>query len=91
MQSTTRGGDLGRFDILFAFPGESLVAGDTGFLDALDLRWGAERLEQQPGDLPFRGGWFLYLGYELAAEIEPGLGLEPDPLLPRAFAVCTLR
>ena len=87
LQSTTRGGELGRYDILFAFPGEALVAAETGFLDALDTRWRAERLERQPGDLPFRGGWFLYLGYELAAEIEPGLELEQDPLLPRAFAI----
>jgi anthranilate synthase component 1 len=87
LQSTARGGALGRYDILFAFPGESLVASDGGFLDALDARWAAEKLEQQSGDSPFRGGWFLYLGYELAAEIEPGLELEPDPLLPRAFAV----
>ena len=90
LQSTTRGGELGRYDILFAFPGESLVADESGFLDALDARWRAEQLDQQQGDLPFRGGWFLYLGYELAAEIEPGLDLESDPLLPRAFAVrCT--
>ena len=87
LQSTTRGGDLGRYDILFAFPGESLIADDRGFLDALDARWIAEKLDEQPGDFPFRGGWFLYLGYELAGEIEPGLDLEPDPLLPRAFAV----
>ena len=87
LQSTTLGGDLGRYDILFAFPGASVVAGDTGFLDALDARWAAEKLDRQPGDVPFRGGWFLYLGYELAAEIEPGLNLRPDPLLPRAFAV----
>jgi anthranilate synthase component 1 len=87
LQSTTRGGDLGRYDILFAFPGESLVASDGEFLETLDARWAAEKLEHQPGDVPFRGGWFLYLGYELAAEIEPGLDLEPDPLLPRAFAV----
>lgn len=87
LQSTTRGGELGRYDILFAYPGEALVAGDTGFLDALDSAWSDERLAEQPGELPFRGGWFLYLGYELAAEIEPGLDLDDDPLLPRAFAV----
>src|SRR5690606_2593102 len=36
---------------------------------------------------PFRGGWFLYLGYGLAAEVEPVLRLSPDPALPTAFAV----
>ena len=87
LQSTSQGGELGRYDILFASPGETLVAGCDGFLDALDQRWSMEKLDEQPGDLPFRGGWFLYLGYELAAEIEPGLELENDPLLPRAFAV----
>ena len=33
------------------------------------------QLERQPpdeaSDWPFNGGWFIYLGYELAAEIEP--------------------
>jgi anthranilate synthase component 1 len=39
---------------------------------------------------PFRGGWFLYLGYEIAGEIEPQLAL-PEQLAsdaaPRAFAL----
>jgi len=87
LQSTARGGELGRYDILFAFPGEALVAGDTHFLDALDAHWSAEKLTEQPAELPFRGGWFLYLGYELAGDIEPGLNLDADPLLPKAFAV----
>ena len=39
-----------------------------------------------PGEAPiFSSGWFLYLGYELAAEIEPTLHL-PDSQLPRAIA-----
>ena len=29
--------------------------------------------------LPFSGGWFVYLGYELAGEIEPRLRLPPSP------------
>ncbi len=35
-----------------------------------------------PPFLPFSGGWLVYLGYELAAEIEPRLRLPPgaDPL-----------
>ena len=89
LQSTGRGGTLNRFDILFAFPGEALVAGTgTDFLDELDARWQEERTDTgDPNDVPFTGGWFLYLGYELAAEIEPGLRLEPDTILPAAFAV----
>jgi anthranilate synthase component 1 len=39
-----------------------------------------------PGEgATFSSGWFLYLGYELAAEIEPRLRL-PDSQLPRAIA-----
>nr|VFK15944.1 MAG: anthranilate synthase component 1 [Candidatus Kentron sp. LFY] len=50
---------------------------DSDFLDRLD-RWFAEEQSGTlpqflPFDIPFRGGWFLYLGYELAAEIEPVL------------------
>jgi anthranilate synthase component 1 len=88
LQSTTPGGELGRYDILFAFPGEALVAHtDEKFLNALDERWQAERHDASGSDLPFTGGWFLYLGYELAQQIEPGLQLESDPILPAAFAV----
>ena len=98
LQSTARGGDLGRFDILFALPGEHLalnrnseLSGRFGqqslFLDALDNWWAEERVATQESELPYLGGWFLYLGYELAAEVEPSLQLHDDPLLPAAFAV----
>ena len=88
LQSTVRGGTLGRYDILFSFPGEALVAGEgDDFLDELDLRWQQEKIDTSTNELPFVGGWFLYLGYELAAEIEPGLQLETDTILPAAFAV----
>mgnify|MGYP001826612526 CR=1 FL=1 len=88
LQSTTRDGALGRYDILFALPGETLVASDDyRFLDELDVRWQREHRSTADSSLPFHGGWFLYLGYELAGEIEPALRLAKDPLLPRAFAV----
>jgi anthranilate synthase component 1 len=72
-----------------------------GFLDALDdwyrtekrghsgfrRNWGHSgfRDAANPGASLFSGGWFLYLGYELAAEIEPTLRL-PRAQLPRAVA-----
>ncbi len=74
-----------------AFPGRQLTADSAatsgGFLKSLDAWWQTERAESCNSALPFHGGWFVYLGYELAAEIEPTLTLQPDTLLPRAFAV----
>ena len=87
LQSTARSDDLGRFEILFACPGEPLQAGNDGaFLDALDDAF-LDEYATLDSPLPFTGGWFLYLGYELAGEIERGLDLQQDTLLPRAFAV----
>jgi anthranilate synthase component 1 len=86
LQSTAHG----RFDILFAFPGDSLVLDVEGkvmlgdgvrspgddFLSALDDWWQQESMEApEQGGLPFTGGWFVYLGYELAGQIEPCLQL----------------
>ena len=73
-----------RFDILAMANGESLRlasdgrlsgphAGRQGFLAALENWWTALRLPEAASPLPFTGGWLLYLGYELAAEIEPRL------------------
>ena len=79
-----------RFDILFAFPGETLGADvpDGGFLDRFDAAWRREALPAgEHEDLPFTGGWFVYLGYELASEIEPTLGQTAiDPAFPVALA-----
>jgi anthranilate synthase component 1 len=51
--------------------------GGGGFLDALDRAWARARASAQApcDDLPFCGGWFIYLSYELAGEIEPTLRL----------------
>lgn len=90
---------LGRYDLLFAQPGERLIrhadgtlegpgagAGGGTFLEALDAWWIEERDAPDSQDgLPFCGGWFLYLGYELAEEVEPRLRLQKS-LLPRAVA-----
>ena len=86
LQSTTHG----RYDILFAFPGDSLIldadgnvtipdgveSSDSNYLTALDDWWQQERtVAPDDTDLPFTGGWFVYLGYELAGQIEPCLQL----------------
>ena len=80
----------GRFDILFAFPEENLTLNARGtltgpdrvepesgdFLESLD-RWCLElhSAASEQDSLPFTGGWFVYLGYELAGQIEPCLRL----------------
>jgi anthranilate synthase component 1 len=69
-----------------------------GFLWALEQLWRAEQLGPAPSPAgpaaaatgPFRGGWIVYLGYELAAEIEPQLALpaaSSAQLAPQAFAL----
>ncbi len=67
----------------------------AGFLDELDAWYQRERATPADLDvmgtdadsLPFVGGWFLYLGYELAGEIEPKLNLPAaGDGLPIAFA-----
>jgi anthranilate synthase component 1 len=60
------------------------ITGQSGF----PRNWGHSEFPgaAKPGaSLLFSGGWFLYLGYELAAEIEPTLRL-PRAQLPRAVA-----
>jgi len=88
-----------RYDILFAFPGETLTLGPDGrlrhgkrlpggdFLDAFDALWSRERATGRTSELPFTGGWFVFLGYELASAIEPTIGnLATDPDWPVALA-----
>jgi len=102
LESNVRGPHA-RYDVLFACPQEYLAllgdgrvhssrgdASDARFLDALDQAWQGERIARDPGmHLPFRGGWLLFLGYELAAQIEPRLRLPraPDAGLPVALAL----
>ena len=78
-----------RYDILFACPQQTIQSDNGDFLQQLDLFWKANQpdVQYENTDLPFRGGWFLYLGYELAQQIETGLNLpEAEDGLPVAFA-----
>jgi anthranilate synthase component 1 len=75
------------------------AAAAPGFLAALESWWTALRIA--PGSLspsslrtasaearlPFRGGWLVYLGYEVAAEIEPRLALPQSPDSTAALAI----
>jgi anthranilate synthase component I len=64
-----------------------------GFLDNLEAWHQRERLaagvplSEKPKGLPFVGGWFVYLGYEVAEEIEPRLRLPPAAAPYSAFAL----
>jgi anthranilate synthase component I len=69
------------------------LEGDS-FLAALESWWrrdgaASPALRGGAAQLPFTGGWALYLGYELAQEIEPRLALPRTPLPWVAFALRT--
>jgi len=98
LESAAAGTAQGRSDLLLGWPGASLVLGRDGrlegpgaagghdFLDALDRWWQRERV---PATHPWPlagGGWFIYLGYELAGQVEPVLRLDAPRALPIAFA-----
>ena len=100
LESVVHGTAQSRYDILLAFPRSKLVlhadgrlVDDSGvaragrFLDALDDAWRAERLPREDDELPFHGGWGLFLGYELAGEVEPSLRLPAPTEMPVAVAV----
>jgi len=90
LESVAQGSTEARYDILFAFPQASIVLNNKGqlsaenltlsgndFLDNLDRCWQENNTSPQKNkqELPFQGGWFVYLGYELAEQIEPVLNL----------------
>jgi anthranilate synthase component I len=101
LESVAAGTAHARWDMLLVADGSGLrldggrvsriadatpVAG--GFLDALDADWRAACQPREEPRWPFRGGWALYLGYELAAEVEPVLRLPvAEGGLPTAMAL----
>jgi anthranilate synthase component 1 len=99
LESVAHGTPQARYSILMGYPQQQLVLEDgrlsldgeacseTDFLSELDRQWRRARLDTEATGLPFNGGWFLYLGYELAGQIEPGLNLPAaGDGLPTAFA-----
>jgi anthranilate synthase component 1 len=90
LDSAATGSPLARFSLLLAAPGERLTLDAAGrlsgpgrgggFCERLDAWWREGPYPVPPAPWPFAGGWFLYLGYELAGEVEPTLALPPSPL-----------
>ena len=101
LESSAAGTAQGRWDLLLAATGEALALHadgitrradgtpiDGAFLDALDDAWHAFHVARDEPRWPFHGGWALFLGYELAAQIEPVLRLPAaSGALPVALAV----
>ena len=101
LESVAHGTAQARWDLLLAACGDALTLGRDGltrdatgagvaghFLDALDAAWRAARLPREEPRWPFRGGWALLLGYELAGQVEPVLRLPAAPgALPVAQAL----
>jgi len=90
LESVAQGNTQSQFDILFAFPGKTLeldAAGLTAidgrsvpgtFLDNLSSLWSQSvQVQSTECPLPFYGGWFVYLGYELVRQIEPSVSSIP--------------
>jgi anthranilate synthase component 1 len=88
LESVAHGNAQSRWDLLLAASGESLqldadgiVRNEAGmahagdFLAEFDTCWQRQRQPREEPRWPFRGGWALFLAYELAAQVEPVLRL----------------
>ena len=97
LASSASAESLGRWSMLLRADEEQLALwpgrdqpdgpgdGDT-FLGRLHS-WSSSCQGEPDNELPFVGGWFVYLGYELVGEIEPTLRLPPaEDGLPTALA-----
>jgi anthranilate synthase component I len=98
-------GPLSRTSVLLAEPraalwldadgrlgSEGMVIQGNTFFAALENWWLAEReaaQESRSENLPFAGGWAIFLAYEMAQEVEPRLALPRSTLPWRAFALRT--
>ncbi len=94
LESSSRGNTQNRFSIIFYKPKVLIEKVDdkNNFLKDFDYIWKKEKVTQKEikinnKKIPFCGGWFIYLGYEMANEIEKKLKMPKSPYsLPTAFA-----
>ncbi len=95
-------GPLSAASVLLALPRAALTLSAAGvlsgsgmrpagatFLEALEQWWRTESTPAPRTPAPLHGGWALFLGYELAQEVEPNLQLPATPLPWVAFALRT--
>ena len=77
-----------RYSILFAFPEENIVLRDFADFDFLSELENQCKQISDNTSLPFNGGWFVYLSYELLGQIEPTLASKlHKSSIPIAYAV----
>lgn len=96
LASSAPAGQLGRWSLLLRAADEAPIvlaklpssqSEGAGFLDRLRDAVADAPPQRADRRFPFAGGWFVYLGYELAGEIEPRLELPPpEDGLPVALA-----
>jgi anthranilate synthase component I len=76
------------WDILFALPrslrryGGSEAAACLRDLQRLETM--SVQMDERTAGLPFRGGWFVFLGYEMLSAFEPTVPVAPDDDFPLA-------
>ena len=74
-------GALGEFDILFAYPQETLQLNDLAdkdrFIEQANRAFSENLIDstELSQQLPFTGGWFSYFSYDYAEVVEPVLNL----------------
>jgi anthranilate synthase component 1 len=85
LASNSSGGANSRYSILLSHP-QSIVSqwiGDEDCLSSIDVNIANP---DQQSDLPFSGGWFVFLSYEYAQSVEPSVQFFPEKSsLPIAF------
>jgi len=101
LESAARGQAPARYDLLLIGSGEFLALdgkaqlhdqsgalGSKQFLPELRARWRALPSAESTPELPFQGGYALFLAYEFASQLESSLDLPADPCgLPMALAI----
>ena len=85
LASNSSGGENSRYSILLSHP-QSIVSQWSGDEDCLSSILVDIANPIQQSELPFCGGWFVFLSYEYAQAVEPGVNFfAEESLLPIAF------